>query len=1088
MDLVGQHVQHIRIVGRLGRGGMGEVFEGYDETLQRRVAVKMLHPDRRLSAEHTARFLREARILSQLDHPGICRVFDLISTDEADLLVLEFIEGRTLRSVMADALPPTEALRIARDIADALACAHERDIIHRDLKPENVMVAEDGRVRILDFGIARSASQGIQLGIDPGARPPHRSPDGSQAETVDWVPGTTESPSSAPPVLTQLGSVIGTVAYMSPEQAAGEPSTPATDLYALGIMVQEMLTGRRSYGDSSGPDLLLRVYRADVDRARVDDPELDRLVDRMLQLSPSARPTAEETAAEIRRLLDRPRRRRQRRLVTAAAGSVAALMLAAAGLVIHSRWQAANQTRLAESFARRSQAMAWQLRAEYLSPRHDLDPVRTHLRSEVDDMTSDIAGLSAFASAPGRAAIGRTHLALGDIDEAADQLQLAWDAGHRPPEVAYALGVARARQYQRAEASVSVLRSPEAQADERQRIQQLYREPAIAALRDGASSAATFPAYAEGLIALLEERMDDAEDAAERLRDTPPWFYEKSLLAARIHRQRAIRIKEDLGRTEEAEKHLLEAESELQRATETAPSHPELFRELCEAMVLRTQTATIRWTADARDAVMGEAENACTSALELDPSLADAHLLLGRLDTIRAVLALRQGEDPEPHFDRALGHLDRALDVNPDSYRPVLQRAFLHDTRGWFLFQRNPAAAVTEFELAIEGYQRAVTLPMASPLAAANIANSAYGLAAIASTRGEDPTPWTGVGIEVLDPLLEEHPDNRLLWGLKGNLATVAARWTRQTHGETRGFDLAVQAFRRAAEGSDDPMVHCNLALSLSDRADVATATGGDPSDFIDQGLAAADSALTINPEFGRSHQLRGLLLRTRATYLHATGGNAVPPLERAIAAYQRGLETSPDPIFESIDLAAMHLARARVLIDHGQSPGRDLEIARQTAGRMLDVDGTELSATALMAEAAVLEARVARDPAAMLASAEELLETIPRTTRESLGLPSVEIQISLVRAERGPETARLDAARTALDLAAAALQRRPWDAVVAMDLAEARALVERLSGVKPVTDEDSAARALRRVLELNPNLERHPRVARIRHLVTAAP
>jgi tetratricopeptide (TPR) repeat protein/predicted Ser/Thr protein kinase len=1087
MDLVGQRLRHIRIVRRLGHGGMGEVFEGFDETLQRRVAVKMLHPERRLSAEHSARFLREARILSQLDHPGICRVHELITTDEADFLVLEFIEGRSLRAALDEGLTRGEVLRIVRDLADALTSAHERDIVHRDLKPENVMITAEGQVKILDFGIARSTSRSIRLAPPPESAHYHGAPTDDAAETVDWDPGSSRPDPSAPAVLTRLGTVIGTVAYMSPEQAAGEACTAATDLFSLGIMLYEMATGQRGYGNSAGPELLLRVYRADVDRVPLDDPDLERLVDRLLQLSPDQRPTAAATAAELGRLIDRPRRRRQRRLAGGALAAVTLLILVTAGTVIHSRWQIAIRARLAESFARRSQAMAWQLRAEYLSPLHDLDPVRRQLQTDIDTMSGEIATLDAVAAGPGRAAIGRTLLSLGDVDGAAEQLQLAWDGGHRPPEVAYALGVARAEQYRRADAMVSVLRTGEAQAAERTRIRRVYRDPAVAALRAGASSAATFPAYAEGLIALLEDRIDDALAAVRRLEDAPPWFYEKALLEARIHRQRAIRLKEDRGRTEEADECLLEAERALRSMAATAPSHPGVFSELCESLVLRTRTAAIRWSADARNALMAEGENACATALRLDPNLSDAHLLLGRLDSVRAVLELRTGTDPTASFERAVDHVDRALQSDPDSFRATLQRGFIHDTQGWSLFQRDADAAMAEFRRAIEDYRRAVSLPTASPLAAANIANAAYGPAALASIRGEDPTPWTDLGLQVLDPLLADYPDNHSLWGLKGNLATLGARWAHATHGRAEDFDTAVDAFRRAAEGSDDPMVHCNFALSLSDRADLALTRGEDPSAFIARGLEAADAALAISPDFGRPLVLHGLLLKTRAAFLHSTGADATPVLDEAIDTLGRGLAASPDLVQGSTDLARLHLLRARVMIDNHRSPADDLEAARGDAEQVLGQDASEPSARAVMVETALLEARVADDPGPLLVRAATMLTDLREGAGPTIEVDRLEVGLWLIRAERGPLSARSEAADRALVLAEAASERHPWDADAALDVAEARARRIRAGGATGTADASSAEEVLQRALELNPNLANHPRVRRIRGLLTDA-
>ena len=154
-DLLGTRIGHIRIVALLGKGGMGSVYVGFDERLQRRVALKAIQ-EGRLDAEARARFLREARVLSQLRHPNICLIHDYLEGDGRDFLVLELVEGRNLKEViLSQSTTPALKMRIARQIASALAASHRAGIIHRDLKPANIMVTDTDEVKILDFGLAR---------------------------------------------------------------------------------------------------------------------------------------------------------------------------------------------------------------------------------------------------------------------------------------------------------------------------------------------------------------------------------------------------------------------------------------------------------------------------------------------------------------------------------------------------------------------------------------------------------------------------------------------------------------------------------------------------------------------------------------------------------------------------------------------------------------------------------------------------------------------------------------------------------------------------------------------------------------------
>src|SRR5688572_16802415 len=156
MELIGRRFGHIRITDVVGQGGMGDVYAGYDEKLDRKVALKVLHAENRLDAESRERLVREARALSKLDHPHICRIYDYIESTDVDVLVLEFINGRTLQDVIYDEQTSrSEKLEIAVAVAEVLVAAHRVGIVHRDLKPENVMLTKQGEVKVLDFGLAR---------------------------------------------------------------------------------------------------------------------------------------------------------------------------------------------------------------------------------------------------------------------------------------------------------------------------------------------------------------------------------------------------------------------------------------------------------------------------------------------------------------------------------------------------------------------------------------------------------------------------------------------------------------------------------------------------------------------------------------------------------------------------------------------------------------------------------------------------------------------------------------------------------------------------------------------------------------------
>jgi len=343
MSLVGRTVGHVRIEALLGRGAMGEVYRGFDTALERPVALKSIRAEQRVTAEARGRFLREARILSKLDHPNICRVYDLIEGPDCDFLALELIDGETLRAANAR-LGHDEKLRIGEQIAAALAAAHARGVVHRDLKPDNVMLTADGGVKVLDFGLARldpnvpvgSAGSAAESGVttDSAAGGPAATvlPSGDAARPLGSL-FRGDPPSDA--ALSSHGSLIGTLHYMAPEQARGEAATPASDLYAFGIVLQEMFTGRPAYAPApTMVAMLYNVAEARVERPPGLDPDIDRLLRELTARAPAKRPNAAGALATLQAVRDKPqRRRRQRRNAAAAAALV--LVVAAIAWTAH---------------------------------------------------------------------------------------------------------------------------------------------------------------------------------------------------------------------------------------------------------------------------------------------------------------------------------------------------------------------------------------------------------------------------------------------------------------------------------------------------------------------------------------------------------------------------------------------------------------------------------------------------------------------------------------------------------------------------------------------------------------------------------
>ncbi len=257
--VLGRVLGRYRIEERIGAGGMGAVYRATDETLRRTVAIKVLADDVAENAETRGRFLREARLAASLTHPCVAAVYDVGESDDGHVYIaMELVPGKSLRQRLVDgALDVPTAVHVAKEITRALVAAHGLGIVHRDLKPDNVMLGEDRSVKVLDFGLAKTSA----------------SEDGP-------------APSS---FVTQADRVLGTPGYMAPEQAAGRTVDARADLFSVGVVLYEMLTGERPFRGSSAIDVLVSTAR---DEPRVPagiGAALVRVVLRCLEKSPEAR-------------------------------------------------------------------------------------------------------------------------------------------------------------------------------------------------------------------------------------------------------------------------------------------------------------------------------------------------------------------------------------------------------------------------------------------------------------------------------------------------------------------------------------------------------------------------------------------------------------------------------------------------------------------------------------------------------------------------------------------------------------------------------------------------------------------------------
>ena len=553
--MVGRRVGSIRLMEPLGFGGAGEVYLGVDERLDRKVAVKAIRGEIRLDDEARARLLREARVLSQLEHPNVCRLYEYIQGEDSDFLVLELVEGETLRDVLGTDGVPRDAMPLAEQIVQALVAAHAMSIVHRDLKPANIMVTEDRRVKVLDFGLAKALrGESERVCITEEDQSVGHSDLGGRDLT-----------------LTKAGAIPGTPRYMSPEQARGERVGPAGDIYSLGLVLQEVFTGVRPLQDTDEVAVLYQkaMWGESLPVEGVQR-DLKELITECKALNFVDRPSAEGVSERLRWIAEAPARR-IRKTVKAAfvVILVVATIVSTIGFVRARKAQVEAQASAVAAQQAQAEAEAVASFLEEMLASADPGVMGRDVRviDVIDNAAEQIP--ESFGDTPLRQAavsmtLGRTYRGLGDFASARQQFEQALGIrteslgpdAEETLEVRHLLG-GLARDQGRLEEATDVLRSV------------LERRREVL----GLDAPATLRTQAELTVTLGHRRQFDeaavlAEDVLQRRRVVFGEDQEETLAAEHL----LARIYARTGKYEEGEQlaaHVLKGYRELH-----GPGHP----------------------------------------------------------------------------------------------------------------------------------------------------------------------------------------------------------------------------------------------------------------------------------------------------------------------------------------------------------------------------------------------------------------------------------------------------------------------------------------------------------------------------------
>jgi eukaryotic-like serine/threonine-protein kinase len=929
----------------IGSGAVGQVFRAFDPKLKRYVALKFLWVE---SPEHAAKFQEEAQAQARIEHDSVCKVFEVGHADGRLFISMQYVNGRTLRE-LGPSMALADRVRAMKSVAEALHASHKLGMIHRDVKPTNIMIerSDEGAYKpyVMDFGLVRRVDSG-----------------------------------------TVGNEMVGTPQYMAPEQVRSLPADVRTDVYGLGATLYSALVDRPPFTGVTAPEVMLAVLRDEPVRLRRIVPSLPRDLEtitmKCLEKDPARRyPTARALADDLGRYLAGDpieaappsvgyrlwKRARKHRAAVVGTAFVLVAVGAAGGVALQARHAAAERARLAQVFGQTAQSVEAIARYAQLLPLHDTRRETAAARALLDGIEARRRELGTVAEGPAAYAVGRARLALGEPQAARVELEHAWAAGWRTPDVAGALGLALGELYERALDAAERIDNSELRQHARADATRELRDPALARLQAGAHAATLPAALVEGLIALHERRLDEAVAAARRAQVAVPWLFEAHRLEGDAESQRGLELGEH-GQYDAALAAFDAAERAYHAGEEIARSDAASYLAECQLGRRRMHALALRGLSP--EPAFAKMRPACASARIADPSHLDGDALVSHGWAELADWRVQQGQDPREAIAQAIATGEKVLASDPHDEVALGSIGWAYDDRADYEHDHGLDSHAS-IAAAVDSYERIVAANPSpaniSTLAAMQVRNAEW-----QAEHGVDPAPTVRATTARLDQALVRAPG---VFALPANYALLWKAHARYQvdHGEDPTAATATEMTyleRGLAINPSFQRFHRELGMAWAMRAQFAVEHGADAGDAIARGLAEEQVAEKAQPGSTALMNL-ALLERLRALATLQAGGDATPAIEAArrhVGAARKAGDNYLDDVTEAeVELAAYAAARAQ----HREGAA---ELARAAAAA---ARATAKSPTDQRAMLALAEVRIAEGGAAQRAAAGALIARV---------------------------------------------------------------------------------------------------------------